>query len=319
MEISIVVPVYNSSRTLYRLAHELRYELDRIASQYELILVNDGSHDESWQIISQLTSQFDWVRGIDLMRNYGQHNALLCGIRAARYEYTITMDDDLQNPPNQIPNLVAKLEEGYDLVYGKYDEKQNHGFFRNLTSKISKRFIMRSMGIKGVSEIGPYRAFRTCLRDGFFNYRDPYVCVDVLLSWSTKKIIGIPVVHDKRLDGKSQYNLKKLVATFFNLITGFSVLPLRLICLYGIICVGFGILCILFIFSVWLIEGRLMPGFPFLACLIILFAGAQLLALGVIGEYIARMYLRSMQSPSYVVREDSKLSINSEKRMVSLS
>jgi glycosyltransferase involved in cell wall biosynthesis len=133
--ISVVVPVYNSEGTLGPLVERLREVLNGLGDTCEVVLVNDGSRDQSWDRILKLVESYPWVRGINLMRNYGQHNALLAGIRQANFEVVITMDDDLQNPPEEIPKLVAKLEEGYDVVFGKPDKEQ-HGFFRNMASQV---------------------------------------------------------------------------------------------------------------------------------------------------------------------------------------
>ncbi len=167
-EVSVVVPVYKSSAVLPLLAEELQRVLNGCASRYELILVNDASPDQSWQVITELARQYQWVEGINLMRNVGQHNALLCGIRAAKYEIIVTIDDDLQNPPAEIPRLLAKLEEGFDVVYGT-PEQERHGLLRDLASKITKLVLQNAMGAEIARNISAFRVFRTKVREAFQN------------------------------------------------------------------------------------------------------------------------------------------------------
>lgn len=304
MNISVVVPVYNSSGTLRELVHVLHEVLDGIADQYELILVNDGSRDNSAHIMSELASRYSFIRPVNLMRNYGQHNALLCGVREARFDVIVTLDDDLQNPPEEIPKLLAKLDEGYDVVYG-VAHAQQHGLWRNLASQITKIVLQNAIGAENASKISPFRAMRTSLRHAFANYQNPYVSLDVLLTWGTSRFSWVYTGHRERKMGVSNYTFRKLVTHAINLITGFSTLPLQLASFYGFACVAFGMVVLAYVFGRYVIEGGSVPGFPFLASIIVIFAGAQLFSLGIIGEYLARMYSRSMERPPYVVTPES--------------
>jgi glycosyltransferase involved in cell wall biosynthesis len=300
--VSVVVPVYNSEGTLGPLVERLREVLNALWNQYEVILVNDGSQDQSWFRILKLVESYPWVRGINLMRNYGQHNALLAGIRQANFEVVITMDDDLQNPPEEIPKLIAKLEEGYDVVFGKPDKEQ-HGFFRNMASQVTKLVLKRAMGAEVARNVSAFRAFRTSLRDAFQDYYGPFVSIDVLLTWGTTRFAVIPVRHDPRLVGASTYTLSKLVTHAFNMMTGFSVVPLQFASLTGFVFTLFGLGILAYVLGRYLLQGTSVPGFPFLASIITIFSGAQLFALGIIGEYLARMHFRMMNRPAYVIRE----------------
>ena len=163
-KISVVVPVYNSSAILPQLVKELEAELPKCSDEFELILVNDASPDHSWQIITDLVREHSWVRGIDLMRNVGQHNALLCGIRAAQYDIVATIDDDLQNPPAEIARLLVKLQEGFDVVYG-VPEHEQHGLFRDLASRMTKVVLQNAMGAEIARHISAFRVFRTQVRE----------------------------------------------------------------------------------------------------------------------------------------------------------
>jgi glycosyltransferase involved in cell wall biosynthesis len=217
--LSVVIPVYNGESALGQLVHCLYSVLQVCASGYELILVNDGSSDNSWHVICRLVKEHSWIQGINLMRNYGQHNALLCGIRAAKGGVIVTMDDDLQHPPEAIPALLASLAEGYDVVYGVPAEEQ-HGFFRDTASRITKLALQSAMGAEIARSVSALRAFRTHLRDAFANYQSPFVSVDVLLTWGTTRFTAIHVPHESRKIGKSNYTFRKLVTHALNMMTG---------------------------------------------------------------------------------------------------
>ncbi|MGA7729696.1 MAG: glycosyltransferase family 2 protein [Chloroflexia bacterium] len=309
-ELSIVVPAYNSAPILPDLVARIAALWDQLninPDRRELILVNDASRDNTWDVICRLAGAYDWVRGINLMRNYGQHNALLCGIRAASYDIIVTMDDDLQNPPEEVPKLLDKLAEGYDVVYGT-PQKERHGLLRDLASRITKMALQSAMGAEIARNVSTYRAFRTQVRDSFASYRSPFVSIDVLLTWGTTRFAAVPVSHDVRRVGKSNYTLRKLITHALNMMTGFSVLPLQLASVVGFALTFFGILVFLYVIGRYAMEGGSVPGFPFLASIIAIFSGAQMFALGIIGEYLARMHFRSMDRPTYTVR-DSMLHI----------
>jgi len=299
--LSVVVPVFNSAQSLSLLCTQLFPILNEISEQYELILVNDGSRDKSWETICKLAEEYHWISGINLMRNYGQHNALLSGIRSAKHDIIVTMDDDLQNPPEEIPKLLEKLGEGYDVVYGT-PQDERHGLWRDLASQITKLALQNAMGAKTARSVSAFRVFYTQMRDAFANYESSYVSIDVLLTWGTTYFAAIPVRHDARQLGQSNYTLRKLVVHALNMMTGFSILPLQLASLVGFVftLLGFGLF--VFVIGRFLIQGVSVPGFPFLASTIVIFSGAQLFALGIIGEYLARMHFRMMGRPVYTIR-----------------
>lgn len=299
--LSIVIPVYRGAENLPELTAELAQVLPTLAQHYEAILVDDGSPDNSWLVIQQLARQYPWLRGIGLMRNYGQHNALLCGIRAAQYNLIVTMDDDLQHPPTEIHKLLDKLDEGYDVVYGSPAQEQ-HGLWRDLASQITKIALQSSMGVDIARSVSAFRAFRTPLRDAFTSYHSPNVTIDVLLTWGTTRFAAVTVPHVERRHGTSNYTFRKLARHAINMITGFSVLPLQFASLTGFLFTLFGLLVLVYVIGRYLIQGTPVEGFPFLASIITIFAGAQLFALGIIGEYLARIHIRMMDRPVYTVR-----------------
>jgi glycosyltransferase involved in cell wall biosynthesis len=242
---------------------------------------------------------------LNLMRNYGQHNALLCGIRAAKYEVIVTMDDDLQHPPEEIPRLLARLEEGFDVVYGAPKTEQN-GPMRAIASRITRLALRSAVGADVAKNVSAFRIFRTQLREAFAGYQTPFVSIDVLLTWATTRFGATTVPFQKRFSGSSNYTFVKLVRYALDMMTGFSTAPLQLASLIGFTCTLFGIGVLIYVFVRYCLEGS-VPGFPFLASIIAIFSGAQLFALGVIGEYLARMHFRSMKRPAYVVRATTLL------------
>jgi glycosyltransferase involved in cell wall biosynthesis len=302
--LSVVVPVYNNEQGLPLLLQRLDPVLSSLCYDYEVVLVNDGSRDSSWQVIQKLARSYPSVRGINLMRNYGQHNALLCGIRAARCEIIVTMDDDLQHPPEEIPKLLAKLEEGFDVVYG-FPEHQQHGLLRDLASELTKLTLQASMGAETARHVSAFRTFRTQSREAFADYHSPFVSIDVVLTWATTRFTAIKVRHEPRSAGVSNYTFRKLFTHAMNMMTGFSTLPLQLANLLGFCCTAFGAVMLLYVIGRYFVYGTSVPGFTFLASIIAIFSGAQLVALGIIGEYLARMHFRMMERPTYTVREQS--------------
>jgi len=302
--ISVIVPVYNSAEILPQLVARLEPVLRGPGKAFEILLVNDGSRDKSWDVVCALASQHEWVRGLNLMRNYGQHNALLCGIRAARYATVVTIDDDLQNPPEEIPSLLGELERGFDVVYGPPEHEQ-HGLWRNLASVLTKIALQGAMGAETARHVSAFRAFRTYLREAFAAYSNPFVSIDVLLTWGTKRFSFVRVRHDPRHAGSSNYTMGRLITHAMNMMTGFSTLPLQIASLLGFLCTLFGLAVLALVVGRYFIEGTIVPGFTFLASIIAIFSGVQLFALGIIGEYLARMHFRMMERPSYTVRSEA--------------
>ena len=300
--VSVVVPVYRSASILPVLYQRLTAVLQTLGCPYELLFVEDCGGDDSWQVIRQLTEQDHCVRGIRMSRNYGQHSALLCGIRAARFGVVVTIDDDLQNPPEEIPRLLARLSDDHDVVYGTPNQEQ-HGLLRDWASRITKIALQGAMGAETARKVSAFRAFRTELRNTFRAYRSPSVNIDVLLTWATSRFAVETVSHAQRLHGDSGYTLRKLVTHALNMMTGFSTLPLQMASIVGFIFSAFGFGVLAYVAGRYVIHGGSVPGFPFLASIIAIFSGAQLFAIGIIGEYLARMHLRTMERPQYSVRE----------------
>jgi undecaprenyl-phosphate 4-deoxy-4-formamido-L-arabinose transferase len=301
--VSLVIPVYNSRATLPQLAERLRSVLAEVApAGGELVLVNDGSPDGSWEKVRQLAETHDWITGINLLRNSGQHNALLCGIRAAKYDTIVTIDDDLQNPPEEMIRLLNKLDEGFDVVYGAPIQAR-HGLWRNLASRLTKLALSSALGAATATQVSAFRAFKTDVRKGFAGYTGPFVSIDVLLTWGANRFASVPVRHDARIEGASNYTFRKLLRHTLNMVTGFSTLPLRFAAFLGFLLCCFGLAILSYVLWCYITRGTSVPGFPFLASIISIFSGAQMLVLGILGEYLAGMHFRLMGKPSYVVAD----------------
>jgi len=302
LSVSVVIPVYRAEQSLIDLYHQLSAAMPKVSSTFEIIFVEDGSGDGSWPIIASLARADHRVRGIRMSRNYGQHNALLCGIRAAKHGIILTMDDDLQHPVSEVALMLAALTPEFDVVYGAPQEEQ-HGFLRDLASRMTKIALASSMGAETARNVSAFRVFRTRLRDGFEAYRSPSVSIDVLLTWTTTRFTAIKVRHAPRARGVSGYSPGKLIRHAINLMTGFSTLPLQVASVVGFVFVFFGFSVLTYVLANYMIRGGAVPGFTFLASVIAIFSGAQLFALGIFGEYLARMHFRTMDRPPYLVGE----------------
>ncbi len=304
IEISVVIPVYRGADTITELVERLEPVLAAQSGRHEVILVNDGSPDDSWRVIELLAARFSWVVGINLMRNYGQHNATLCGVRAAHFGIILTMDDDLQHPPEQIPFLLETMKEGYDVVYG-IPRKLPHNWWRNAFSWLIKNTLAYVMGIGNIRNMSAFRAFRSHLRQAFADYNSPELILDVLLSWGTTRFGTVLVDESPRTQGESNYNFLKLVRITLVVLTAFSTSPLRLASFIGFAFTFFGIGMFFYALWIYFLVGS-VPGFPFLTSIISIFSGAQLFTLGIIGEYLARIFDRTMNRPCYSVRDTTQ-------------
>ncbi len=300
--ISAIVPVYRSETILPLLIPRLTKALEGLAANHEIILIDDGSTDGSWAVIAEAARHDDRIHGIRLMRNFGQHNALLVGIRKARYSYVVTLDDDLQNPPEEITHLLARLTPDVDVVYGTPLSEQ-HGLWRSAASRVTKYALEEAMGAKAARSVSAFRVFRTDLRGAFERYQSPDISIDVLLTWATTRFAAVDVRQEPRATGESGYTFGRLIHHALNMMTGFTTRPLRIASLVGFLFTIFGAGIFIFVVVRSLAEGDAVPGFPFLASIIAVFSGVQLLILGIMGEYVARMHLRLLERPPYVIAE----------------
>ncbi len=304
--ISVVVPAYRSTTTLEELTDSVVAAIGAIADDYEIIFVDDGSGGETWTTIEALTVRNPKVKGIRLARNYGQHNALLAGIRASTMPLVVTIDDDLQHPPSEILSLLDALDDDVDLVYGS-PVRERQGFARNAASKLTKRAMAAALGPDVYPRSSAFRLFRRELVQAGSGVDNPSISIDVLLSWATTQIRDVPVDHDERRSGTSGYNLRRLIRHAVNMITGYSTRPLQWVSVFGLLCALFGFGLLLYVIIRYLVDASDVAGFTFLAAALTLFSGVQLLSLGVLGEYLGRMHIRSMGRPPYLVRSTAGL------------
>lgn len=301
LELSIVVPVFNSASTLAALLERLTTAISAITQCYEIILVDDGSPDNSWEVIRSLREQYrDHLVTVQLMRNYGQHNALMCGLSLARGEYVVTMDDDLQNPPEEIPKLLAHIKkQDLDLVYG-CPSSRSHAVWRNLGSSIVWHFY-RTVFRNPVTPT-PFRIMRHQLAKSVMFYDLNFTYLDGLLAWCTSRVGGVEVEHHARAEGRSGYSLSKLVVLALNLYTNFSLIPLQIVSGLGFVTATTGFLVGIYYLFQYIASSIAVPGFASTIIAVLVLGGAQLLALGVIGEYLGRLHLNVNRKPQYVIR-----------------
>lgn len=300
--VSVIIPTFRSPGTLGRLCAEVDAHLRPLFDDLEVVIVDDGNTDETWLIVKKLAEQHTWVRGLRLLRNYGQHNALLAGMREARLPLILTMDDDLQNPPSEVGKMARALTEDVDLVYGT-PMGRPHGFGRSVASTLTKRAMSRVLGPDVFPRSSAFRLFRRELVSAADEVHDPFLSVDVILSWATARIRSIDVVFAPRSEGVSGYGLKRLVRHAINMITGYSTRPLRIVSMLGLMVASFGFGLLLFVLIRYANGSSDVAGFTFVAAALSLFSGVQLLGLGVLGEYLARMHFRSMGRPTFSIRE----------------
>jgi len=302
LAISVVIPVYNSARMLERLHDRLTAVLGSLGRSYEIVLVDDGSRDDSWRGLEALRARDpDHVVAVQLMRNFGQHNALMCGLATARGAHILTMDDDLQNPPEEIPTMLKAIAGGdFDLVYG-CPSNRKHAGWRNLGSAIVQGFY-RTVFRNPVRPT-PFRVMSYQLAKRIRFYDLNFTFLDGLLAWCTTRIGEVEVEHHARAEGKSNYSISKLMVLSLNLYTNFSLLPLQIVSGMGFLTAGSGFLLGLYYLLQHLVSDISVPGYASTIIAVLILGGVQLLALGVIGEYVGRLHLNVNRKPQYVVRQ----------------
>lgn len=298
--LSIIVPFYKSD-VIETLVEKIEVSLSNFYD-YEILIIDDHSKGPYWTILKKLSQKKPNVHCFELSKNFGQHGAVLAGIHLAKNQLIVTLDDDLQNPPHEIPRLVDYiLAEDLDVVYGSPKiSKQN--FFRKFSSYSIRFFLMAILRVPHAQHISSFRVFRRQIADSFPVNPRGNVSIDALLFWSTENIDSIFVDHSARSKGKSNYNFSKLFKFALDTITGYSTLPLKLATYLGLLSSILGIGVFAYVLARYAIYGGQVAGFTFTASLITIFAGAQLFSLGIIGEYLARMHIKVMEKPTFVIR-----------------
>ena len=301
MDLSIVIPVYNSSESLQRLTTRLIAALEDLQVTHEIIFVDDGSRDRSWEVLQAIQAEHsDRVICVQLMRNFGQHNALMCGFRHTQGQFVVTLDDDLQNPPEEIGKLLAAIRsQPLDVVYGAPDRRK-HRTWRNLGSWMVN-FVYRTMFKTQVS-ISSFRIIRREVLEATFSYSLNYTFVDGLLAWNTQRIREVTVEHHPRQCGRSNYSVAKLVVLALNLFSNFSLLPLQVVSLIGFAIAVSGLMAGGFYLVQFLFSNIAVSGYASTIVSILVLGGVQLLSLGMIGEYLGRLHLNVNRKPQYTIR-----------------
>ncbi len=302
MQLSIVVPVHRSADCLPELAKRVRASLRPHFESYELILVNDCSPDESWDVIVRLAAEHDFVTGVNLRRNVGQDNALMAGLHRVRGEVVVIMDDDLQHNPSDIPRLYNEIRKGYDIVYANFERKQQ-AWWKNLGSWFNDRVAVLLLQKPKHIYMSPFKALRREVVREIIRYEGPYAYVDGLIFTVTSNVAQISAAHNDRFSGESNYNLRRSIRVWLKLVTSFSVIPLRLVMVLGtviaVVALGTGTYFILQrLFSDYRAEGWAST-----IVAIFFLGGVQLIGIGAVGEYIGRMYITVNKCAQFAVKE----------------
>jgi len=305
--LSIVIPIHNSESTIVQLVELCAKELSSKYPKLEFVLVNDGSADRSHELILKLlntSTELD-IKYLNLARNFGEHNAVMCGLRHSNGDATVIIDDDFQNPPKEIIKLVNRLEDGYDVVYSYFKEKK-HSRLRNLGSKFNDRIASLMLSKPDGLYLSSFKVMNRLTARAVCEYRGPFPYIDGLILRSTTRIGTQLCEHHARATGESNYTFRKLISLWLNMVTSFSVLPLRVASLLGLLMSGVGFLLALFFITSWAVGGIGLEGIPrgwaSLIVSITIFSGIQLMVLGMVGEYIGRVFMTQNMQPQFIIR-----------------
>ena len=301
--VSFVIPCYRSAKTVGAVTREIGETMAAMPQyDYEIVLVNDCSPDDTWEVIRGLAANDKHIAAVDLAKNFGQHAALMCGMRHSRGDFVVCLDDDGQTPADEVGKLLEKLEEGYDVVYASYEDKRESGF-RKFGSGVNRRMTEIMLGKPKELELNSYFAARRFLVDEMLRYEHGYPYVMGLVLRSTKRICNVPVHHRAREEGRSGYTLAKLLSLWMNGFTSFSVKPLRIATYCGASAALIGFIYLIVILIKHFVDSSIPEGWASTMALMLLLGGIILLVLGMIGEYIGRIYMYINASPQYVERQ----------------
>lgn len=297
--ISVVIPVYKAEGCLEELYRRLTASLETITTDFEIVLVEDCGGDQSWTMIVGLADRDPRVKGIQLSRNFGQHAATICGFSQAKGDWVATLDDDLEQPPESLPDLYRKALEGHDLVYGVYPQR-SHKAWRNITSATGRWLFAKAIPSLNYAYTS-FRVIRGDIARELQRFDSPFPFVDGYLSWLTNRYASVEVPHGVRANGTSNYTLKKLIAHTVNIFVTFSDIPLRIASWSGLLTFLLGMGWLAVIVLRYLLGGISVSGFASIMAGILLFGGVQLLVLGIFGEYLGRMNFKSSRKPLFLI------------------
>lgn len=308
MILSIVIPVYNSEEILDELINQITSAIDKkinLFKEFEIILVNDSSEDSSWQKIKDISNNQKNIIGINLSKNFGQHNALMAGIKISRGDFLITMDDDLQHPPSYIEEIINKLNEGLDVCYTKY-QNNKYSFIKKLGSIVNDKVANVVLDKPKNIYLSSYKGIKKNVINELKKFNGPYVYLDGLILNITSNIGSIDIEHNKRLKGNSGYSFKKLFSLWLKVFTNSSIFPLRMASVTGFIITLISLLLAILLIILKINNPDIQQGWTSIATFIFFFSGVQLLALGIIGEYIGRIFISLNQKPQFVISEKTR-------------
>jgi undecaprenyl-phosphate 4-deoxy-4-formamido-L-arabinose transferase len=299
---SVVVPVYRGAQSIAELQHRLEQVLHPLAGSHEIIFVDDRGSEENWPAIQLLCATHPSVRGVRLSRNFGQHAATLCGISHARGEWIVTIDEDLEQPPESVPSLLSKAKEGHLVVYG-VNEERSHAWWRNITSEAGRslfKFAIPSLN----REYTSFRVIHRSVATGLERFQSPFTFIDGYISWITHNYATVVVPHDVRAHGSSSYSVRMLIAHMINIFVTFSDLPLRVATWLGLGASLGGAIWGLFILVAKLTGAVSMSGYASIMAGMTFLGGLQLLILGIFGEYLARINFKTASMPLFLVEQE---------------
>lgn len=302
-KISFVIPCYKSKNTITSVIEEITSTMLSLTEyDYEIVLVNDCSPDDTFNVIRKMAKQNSRITGINLAKNFGQHAALMAGFRFATGDIIVCLDDDGQTPADEVGKLLKKIEDGFDVVYASYEHKQ-HSLFRNLGSKVNSKMTEVLLGKPKNLMITSYFAARHFVIDEMLRYENCYPYVIGLVLRTTKNICNVPVNHRQRKEGSSGYTIRKLINLWLNGFTSFSVKPLRMATYFGVFSSICGFLFLIYIVISYFLKNSAPVGWSSTMAIMLLLGGVILVVLGIIGEYVGRIFMCSNVAPQYVVRE----------------
>lgn len=303
IDLSVVIPVYRSQRTLPTLHARLVATLEALTSSFEIIFVEDCGGDDSWTVLDEIATRDPRVRSIQLSRNFGQHAATICGASIAKGNWVATIDDDLEQAPEFIAQLFTKARDGYDLVYGIYPER-SHSAWRNITSNLARWLFRKAIPSLNYNYTS-FRMIRGDIARELQRFDSPFPFVDGYLSWLTNRYASVEVPHNQRASGTSNYTFRKLLTHTANIFVTFSDLPLRLASWFGMFAFLIGMFWLAIILLRYVLGAISVSGFSSIMVAILLFGGAQLLVLGIFGEYLGRMNFKSSRKPLFLISRDT--------------
>lgn len=302
MRLSIIVPVYRSATVLTELIVQVRDVLmpTEYSDRFEILLANDCSPDDSWKVIERLANEYQFVHGISLRKNVGQHNATMAGLSFSRGNIVVIMDDDLQHPPDAILDLVRSVEDGNDVCYSKYRGRKHVAWKRwgsNFNDWMATWILKKPRSLY----LSSFKAMNRDIVDTILRYDGPYTYIDGLIVGATDSIASIEIDHQQRWDGNSNYNLRKLLSLWLKMATGSSIYPLRIATIAGFFLAAMSMIIFLLVIADRLLHPAVQPGWASVIATVLFIGGVQTFCVGVIGEYVGRIYIRLNNAPQFVV------------------